>query len=536
MPLQHALLEKITARRMKLEQPSEWGLCRWHLSLLIPILSLYFALAFYQLDHQSLWTDEVISAMRATSDEPLLSRGRWFSGQSPPYFILLHLWTHQGTSEFTLRLLSVLLGGITVYLTYIVGFQLCNLRVALLAATLLATSPFLIWYSQEVRYVIFMIPVGLITLYTFKRILHRQSPGWWLLYCGSVMLAIATFVVSAFLPLAQGLYVVCSSSRRLVLRKWAICQLVVVAFFLWWANDGHIWQLGGYWQKLFAHVTANGGGIYASQAIEPFSAGGAREFTLMALPYTFFAFSAGFSLGPSLPELQASRALATLWPHAVTVALSALLFGGLFIVGLASLWRQSDSAALLILWLVIPIAGTLGVSALIPEMAYNVRYVAVAFPVYILILSAGIASLRQPIIQYTILAAVLLFNGLALANYYHNPRYSREDARGAARYLQMATGPRDVIGIVGNTTALTYYYRGKLPIVTWDATDLNEPRELSERLQKLGEDHHHLWLVAVRPWEVDPTGRVQSALASEYPLVQRQQFPGVDIAAYHLTP
>jgi hypothetical protein len=191
---------------------------------------------------------------------------------------------------------------------------------------------------------------------------------------------------------------------------------------------------------------------------------------------------------------------------------------------------------LLILWLVIPIAGTLGVSALIPEMAYNVRYVAVAFPVYILILSAGIASLRQPIIQYTILAAVLLFNGLALANYYHNPRYSREDARGAARYLQMATGPRDVIGIVGNTTALTYYYRGKLPIVTWDATDLNEPRELSERLQKLGEDHDHLWLVAVRPWEVDPTGRVQSALDSEYPLVQRQQFPGVDIAAYHLTP
>jgi hypothetical protein len=521
---------------MKSERTPEGSLRRWHLSLLIPILSLYFGLAFYQLDHQSLWTDEVISATRATSDEPLLSRGRWFGGQSPPYFILLHLWAHQGTSEFTLRMLSVLLGGITVYLTYVIGLQLCNLHVAMLAATLLATSPFLIWYSQEVRYVIFMIPVGLITLYTFKRILHRQSLGWWLLYCGSVMLAIATFIVSAFLPLAQGLYVICSPSRRLVLRKWAICQLAIVAFFLWWANDGHFGQLGGYWQKLSAHVTASGGEIYASQAVESFSAGGSREFTLMALPYTFFAFSTGFSLGPSLPELHASRALATFRPHAVTVALSALLFGGLFILGLTSLWRQSHAAALLILWLVIPMAATLGVSALIPEMAYNVRYVAVAFPVYILILSAGIASLRRPIIQYMILAAVLLFNGLSLANYYHNPRYSREDARGAARYLQMAMGPRDVIGIVGNTTALAHYYSGKLPIVTWDETDLDDPRALSERFQQLGEDHDHLWLVAVRPWEVDPAGRVKSALDGEYPLVQRQQFPGVDIAAYHLAP
>ena len=536
MSLKHSLLKRIAARRIKLEQTLGRGLCRWHLCVLIPILSLYFALAFYHLNHQSFWTDEVISVIRATSDEPLLSRGRWFSGQSPPYFILLHLWAQQGTGEFTLRVLSVLLGGITVYLTYILGFQLCNLRVAMFAAMLLATSPFLIWYSQEVRYVILTIPIGLVTLYAFKRVLHAQSLGWWLLYCGSVILAIATFVVSVFLPLAQGLYLVCSPSRRLVVRKWAVCQLAVVAFFLWWANDGHIGQLGGYWQKLFAHVTASSGGTYESQTTEPFSAGGSREFTLMALPYTFFAFSAGFSLGPSLPELHASRALATLLPHAGIVALSALLFGGLFILGLASLWRQSDSAALLVLWLVIPVAGALGVSALIPELAYNVRYAAVAFPVYILILSAGVAGLRRPIVQHTMLAAVLVFNGLSLANYYHNPRYSREDARGAARYLQMATGPRDVIGIVGNTTALQYYYGGTLPIVTWDETVLNDPRALSECLQKLGEDHEHLWLVAVRPWEVDPIGRVKSALDEEYSLVQRQQFPGVDIAAYHLAP
>src|SRR5262245_44634014 len=185
--------------------------------------------------------------MRADPTGSFLTRERWFTGQSPPYFLLLHQWAKWwGTSEFALRSLSALLGAIVVGLAYITALRLCNSQVAWIGVMLLATSPFLIWYSQEVRYVIFMVMAALLAMYTFDRALSTKRLGWWLCYCGSLMLAIVIFVVNAFLPMAHGLYLVCSPSRRPVLRRWVACQLVVLAVFIWWANDGHVWQQGGY--------------------------------------------------------------------------------------------------------------------------------------------------------------------------------------------------------------------------------------------------------------------------------------------------
>src|SRR5262249_12539329 len=104
---------------------------RKHLGILIPILIIYFSLAFYHIDHQSLWTDEAISVMRADPTGSFLTRERWFTGQSPPYFLLLHQWAKWwGTSEFALRSLSALLGAIVVGLAYITALRLCNSQVA----------------------------------------------------------------------------------------------------------------------------------------------------------------------------------------------------------------------------------------------------------------------------------------------------------------------------------------------------------------------------------------------------------------------
>src|SRR4029453_2552747 len=92
---------------------------RKHLSILIPILIIYLSLAFYRIDHQSLWADEATSMMRADPTRPLLIHEWLFNGQSPPYFLLLHLWTKWcGTNELALRSLSALLGAIVVWLAY----------------------------------------------------------------------------------------------------------------------------------------------------------------------------------------------------------------------------------------------------------------------------------------------------------------------------------------------------------------------------------------------------------------------------------
>jgi 4-amino-4-deoxy-L-arabinose transferase-like glycosyltransferase len=197
----------------------------------------------------------------------------------------------------------------TVALTYLMGLRLCHRWAAASGALLLATSPFLIWYSQEVRYVTLMMAAAVFAMYTFHRALDAKRLGWWLVHGCSLILAIAAFVANVFLPLAQGLYLVCSPSRHPVLRRWLVCQLVVLALFAWWANDGAVDRGAGYWQRGLTQVTASKEQLRSVQRSERLVTGSAREFTAMALPYTFFTFSAGYSLGPSISELHVSRSL-----------------------------------------------------------------------------------------------------------------------------------------------------------------------------------------------------------------------------------
>ena len=74
-------------------------------------------------------------------------------GVNPPlYFILAWVWQKVfGNSEIALRSLSALLGTATMPVVYAAARELASRRAGLLAAALAATSPLLIWYSQEVR-------------------------------------------------------------------------------------------------------------------------------------------------------------------------------------------------------------------------------------------------------------------------------------------------------------------------------------------------------------------------------------------------
>jgi 4-amino-4-deoxy-L-arabinose transferase-like glycosyltransferase len=505
-----------------------------HLPLLAPILLVYFCLAFYRIDHQSLWVDELFSLRRANPEGVFLERPGWFAGHGPLYFRTLQLWARWGTGEFPLRALSTLFGGVAVCLAYALGLRLYNRRVACIGALLLATSPFFIWYSQEVRYVMLMMATALFAMYTFHVALTTKRINWWLLHCCSLILAIGVFVVNIFLPMAQGLYLLSSPTRRSLFRPWVACQSVVFVLFVWWANYGYITELGGYWQRLFVHVTSSPETRASIDPTERLVTGSTRDFTAMGLPYTFFVFSTGYSLGPSMRELQISRSVGTLLPHAPIIVLCVLLFGSLFLLGLVALRRQPDTARFLVSWLVVPVMGTLAISALIPEMAYNVRYVAMSFPAYILILAVGIAGFRRRLLQAALLVAVLMVSSLSLANYYFNPSYSREDTRSAAQYMTTVADANDAIVLVGSGYVFKHYYKQGLPIFILSKALINDRVALANRLEELSKDHDHLWLVSIRPWRVDPKGIVPAMLNDRYTAVGRQELTGVEVYSYQL--
>ncbi len=506
----------------------------YHLSRLIPILAVYVSLALFRIDHQSLWTDEVISATAADPDGSFLNPQIWLRGQGPFYFVLLHLWAKLSTSDSVLRFLSVLIGCPSVLLIYALGIRLFNPRVAWIGTAMFATSPFFIWYSQEVRYITLMITASLFSMYVFHQGLSSNRLGWWVSYFCSLILAVGAFISNIILPVAQWLFLLRSPSRRQVWRKVLVSQILFLALFIWWANGCQYRELGGYWEKLFRHRTTSSEKRSFSGPVKGLVTGGDREFEVGVLPYTFFALSTGFSIGPSVRELQVSRSVNLLKRYLSVLLVIGVFFCSLFVSGLVALWRRSDTGLYLILWLAIPIAGALMVSA-VTAMAYNVRYVAMVLPAYILTLAAGITRFRRPFIHISLLVAVLLVHGFSLANYYFDPFYAREDARSAAQYLESAASPRDIILVVGSKRGLRYYYKGQAQIVGWRGEATSDEIGATELLSELSQGHDRLWLVLTRPWEQDPTNRVKAALDETYDLVEHREFPGVQIYSYDLS-
>jgi mannosyltransferase len=508
-----------------------------HGTVLASVLALYFLLAFYRIDGQSLWGDEVLSLKYASPFGSFFSGSIWFRGQGPLYFALLHLWAKVGTSEMILRSLATVFGGCGLCLVYILGLRLFGRAAAVTSAVLFATSPFVVWYSQEVRYITLMVASSLLAMLTFHLVLCSTRRSRWIAYGISLILCFAAFVSNIFLCAAQGLYLVCSPSRRYLFRKWLRYQALVLILFVWWANDGHFWNLGGHWRDVYLEITEKTDRNSDSplERSKGLSSGGSREFTPAVLPYTFFAFSSGFSLGPSTEELHTSRSVAALAPHALVLSALLVLFGGLFLVGIIDIWRrQPDTGLLVTLWLAVPMLVVFGISGL-TDMTYNVRYVAMTFPAFVFIVVSGVLKFKLPVVRSALVCAVILVNGVALANYYYDSRYAREDARAAARYLASSAHSGDLILVLGSPTALRHYYKGNQPIVKWNGSAGANGPVVSQRLQKLKEDRGRLWIVAVRWWEADPKGNLKRALERTNSAIEQRHFSSVDVSCFNIS-
>jgi mannosyltransferase len=491
------------------------------LPVLAPILLLYLGLAFFRIDQQSFWTDEVASIKNAFYGEPLSTTAIWRSGHGPLYFVLLHFWLELGQTEFRIRSLSAILAIAAVCLIYALGLRLVDRPFAAVVSILLATSPFLIWYSQEARYITLAITTVLLSMYLFHLAVSTNSFPAWLLYSLTTILALFAFVPNAFVVMGQGIYVLCLRQRTRILR-WVAYQSGVLVVFGTWL----IIVYGGLtYAKTFAP------GVEPDPVEAPtLETGTARELSLAVIPYTFFTLSSGFSVGPSVEELHISRDLASLIAHLPTLVPLALFFGFLFLFGIAQVWRQ-NLLGLILPWLVFPIMGVLGIST-ITDVAYNVRYVCAAVPAYIFILAAGVTKLRHRALQLSVLVVLVSVNGVSLAQYYFNPRYAKADARGAARYLESAGDPRDVILLVGNSAAFRHYYKGDLPVVGWGQAENSSRETIRKNVESLTDRYDRLWFVAIRPWEADPNSNVKLVLDQSLPKLHDLALSGVEIFSY----
>jgi uncharacterized membrane protein len=87
-----------------------------------------------------------------------------------------------GESERSLRLVSLTAGTAAIPLTYVLGRRTFGRGAGLVAATLVALSPYLIFYSTEARAYALMMGLLLGSTLALLSALEGRGRGWWVAY------------------------------------------------------------------------------------------------------------------------------------------------------------------------------------------------------------------------------------------------------------------------------------------------------------------------------------------------------------------
>lgn len=205
---------------------------------LVLIMLLAVALRLYKLDYRDYWDDEIVSTI--ASRPPLVDIFQSLSHYSihPPfYYMLLHGWMALGEDLVTLRLLSVLIGTVSVLLTYLLGRTLVSHPVGLVAAGLMALSPFQVFHGQQAR--MYPLLTLLIIVATLLFLWAWRHGGWyrWLAFALCVTAGFYTHVYFPFSLLAFDVWALYSTRQagRIDRSRWAglvLAQALGAAAFL----------------------------------------------------------------------------------------------------------------------------------------------------------------------------------------------------------------------------------------------------------------------------------------------------------------
>lgn len=466
---------------------------RLEFALLTLVVLAGGALRFYQLGFQSLWLDEAASVAFASGDLGYIFRFTFSKEPNPPlYYVLLHYWLlFFGTAEAAVRSLSAAAGTASLVALYAVGRQLFNPVTGLLAAAVMAVSPFHFWLSQETRAFALLSLFSLLTLYALLRALASEVRGWWLAYS---VLALATIYLHLFGFLVLGAFVLMAPLVRRPERAWllklALATAVPVLLYLPW---------------LFSLLNQFGEPQWRTRL-------GVTEIlrqTARTLP-----------MGEELVWEYAGRG----W--VVWLALAALPVPLLAV-------RPRPVARLLALgvWQAAPLVASYLISFVSP--IYAPRYLIVIAPAFYLAIAVGLARLTERIWPVAPLALALLALTAApvFAAAYSVPL--KEDYRGAARYLREHTVPGDAIVIMAGYLEYAFLYYGvdgETPL-----GDVTGSAQVPPALAPLADRHPRLWFVQSHYEIVDPGRHAERWLLERCSVKQEKHFTGIRIRELECT-
>jgi uncharacterized membrane protein len=376
------------------------------LSLLLCLLA--FGLRVFHLDFQPIWFDEDLAYQRATAtlDISLASMDG-----SPLYYFLLRGWVYlAGSSLYALRFFSALCGTLILPLIFQVTRRLPGREAALATLTVAVFAPFYIYYSQEARTYSLTLVLMLVSMHAFLRWRDTQQRRALMVCTLANLVGLYTHYVAALMIVVQG----------------------IILLLLQWRD----------WKRLSIFVAAQTAAVLAlvpwliyaqrllPRVIAPADSTTSNVWSILARTWT------EFSVGRTIPP-----------PVSLYLAIVPLF---LVVAGLVSLFAKheskrspaasqrktarrsptsptavpdyttipNDSRIILLVWLIIPIVGTL----LIPRASvrFSPKYLIAITPVFYMLLVLGLRALRQESRALFIVGLALLIAvwAGALSDYY----------------------------------------------------------------------------------------------------------------------
>jgi len=377
-----------------------------------------FVLRFYNLGFNSLWLDEAVtydtSGKSFGEIWTIISSGDF----NPPLFYWMeHVMLFFGNNEFILRIIPAILGILTIPLFYLVGKELLDRNVGILAAALLAFSSFHIYYSQEARAYSAMLFFVSLSILFFLNAIQKNDIKNWILF--GLFSAIAFWLHFYVIVL--------------------IISLILYAVIV---------QLPRYKQNLIT--------------IKPLAAG-AITFLILCFPLIILTIQRFASRTESAPTFGAQGfaiIFETFRQMSTYGDIGFFLLVGLFILGLAQIFIIDTKKGLLLL---ITLLFTFLISYLLsfkmPMMPRHLIFLLIIFFLGIALSYRLFCRVfRHPAIVYIVMVILIIINIPVLADYYSG--YSKEDWRGFSGNILNMTQEGDKIVLVPSYMSLpfNYYY------------------------------------------------------------------------------
>ncbi len=175
------------------------------------ITLLAAALRFYKLGEWSFWIDEIYTIGRATTHfgtpalmlENMPPNRNWIPVSVILTAQVLNSW---GISEWSARLASVFIGIASVPILFFPTRRMFGQRVALIAALLLAVSPWHLYWSQNARFYSSLLLFYSLALFVFHFGLERNKPAYFIGFYVLVYLAFSERLFAFFIFPVIGVY------------------------------------------------------------------------------------------------------------------------------------------------------------------------------------------------------------------------------------------------------------------------------------------------------------------------------------------